>query len=65
MVTILAPEFKIVHLSTSHGGGAGIAARRLNHSLRSVGVDSIFVALSHKEFKLNEGEIEIKRSIIS
>jgi glycosyltransferase involved in cell wall biosynthesis len=65
VVTILAPEFKIVHLSTSHGGGAGIAARRLNHSLRSVGVDSIFVALSHKEFKLNEGEIEIKRSIIS
>jgi len=34
---------KIVHLSSSDSGGAGLAARRLNHALNDAGADSILL----------------------
>jgi glycosyltransferase involved in cell wall biosynthesis len=39
-------NLKVVHLSTSHSGGAGIAARRLNEALNLNGVNSVFIALA-------------------
>lgn len=36
-------NFEVIHLSTSHKGGAGIAARRLNADLNSIGVKSSFM----------------------
>lgn len=54
---------KIVHLSTSPIGGAGIAARRLNNFLRSNSMDSYFVTLSKVFYKPDLGETTIKRSI--
>jgi glycosyltransferase involved in cell wall biosynthesis len=53
---------KIVHLSTGHLGGAGLAARRLSAGLQAVGVDSTFAALSHPTFLPNENEMQIFRS---
>lgn len=41
---------KVVHISSSDSGGAGIAARRLNDALCSQGVDSKLLCL-HKSFK--------------
>ncbi len=53
---------KIVHLSTGHLGGAGLAARRLNAGLRESGINSTFFALQHPSYKIESGEYEIGRS---
>jgi glycosyltransferase involved in cell wall biosynthesis len=55
---------KIIHLSTGHLGGAGLAARRLNAGLRAAGVDSEFHALSSASFMPQNGEYQIERSAI-
>jgi len=55
--------FNVVHLSTSHSGGAGIAARRLHRELITAGVHSRFVALARTSYLLRSNELEIKRSI--
>jgi glycosyltransferase involved in cell wall biosynthesis len=60
----LGGNVKIVHLSTSHTGGAGIAARRLNNLLRSKSIDSYFVTLNKVFYKPDLGEIIINRSIL-
>jgi len=57
-------DFQIIHLSTSHHGGAGIAARRLHQALLSSGVKSVFVAIDRKGFLPQNGEVKIYRSII-
>ena len=53
---------KIVHLSTGHLGGAGLAARRLSTGLRSIGMNSTFVALSHPTYLPTENELQISRN---
>ena len=53
---------KIVHLSTGHLGGAGLAARRLSAGLQSIGVNSTFVSLSHSTYLPSENEIQISRN---
>lgn len=53
-----------MHISTSHTGGAGIAARRLNFQLNRVGVNSHFYAIARDTFSPLEYESEIKRSLL-
>lgn len=55
-------NFEVIHLSTSHKGGAGIAARRLNSELNSVGVKSSFYAIAKQDFTLGLNEYSIERS---
>ena len=49
-------DFSVVHLSTGHLGGAGLAARRLNAKLNKAGINSKFFALGQSDFTpaLNE-----------
>jgi glycosyltransferase involved in cell wall biosynthesis len=54
----------VIHVATSHTGGAGIAARRLNSELNSIGVVSSFYALSKKEFIPLVNEYELNRNFI-
>lgn len=55
-------NFEVIHLSTSHKGGAGIAARRLNSELNSNGVKSSFYAIAQQDFSLGLNEFSIKRN---
>lgn len=55
---------KIVQLSTSFGGGAGIAARRLNTALCSNGLNSQIFAISNRMIELSDNEFIINRSKI-
>lgn len=55
-------NFEVIHLSTSHKGGAGIAARRLNADLNSIGVKSSFYAIAQQDFTLGLNEYSIERS---
>lgn len=52
----------VIHLSSGYGGGAGIAARRLNAQLNAAGFPSCFVTLSRKEISLNLHEHMIDRT---
>lgn len=55
-------SIKIIHISTGHDGGAGIAARRLNASLNKFGVASLFVSLGNNSFQPAHNEIAIERN---
>jgi glycosyltransferase involved in cell wall biosynthesis len=55
---------KIVHFSTGHLGGAGLAARRLNEGLSSVGIDSIFFALTNPTYIPTQNELQINRNVL-
>ena len=46
----LLKNSQVLQLSTGHEGGAGLAARRLNASLRAVGIDSTFCAIERAGF---------------
>lgn len=46
----LLKKSQVLQLSTGHEGGAGLAARRLNASLRAVGIDSTFCAIERSGF---------------
>ena len=59
---ILIITFNVVHLSTGHAGGAGLAARRLNAALNEVGVPSTFYALESKDFTMAANEFAISRN---
>jgi glycosyltransferase involved in cell wall biosynthesis len=59
------PKFKVIHLSTGHLGGAGLAARRLNQDLRLRGINSSFIALAHDDFQPEIGEFDIRRGIFT
>lgn len=58
-------EWRVFQVSTGAIGGAGLAARRLNQELNSVGVSSTLISLSSDSFVPNEYELEFKRSFIS
>jgi len=53
---------KISHISTTHVGGAGIAARNLNSELTARGVDSKFLALKQVDFSSGINEISLPRN---
>lgn len=55
----------MIHFSTGHLGGAGLAARRLNQGLLEKGVDSTFYAIKNKTFPQSEHELPLTRSIIN
>ncbi len=57
------PPIQIFHFSTSHTGGAGIAARRLNAALIDEGYSSLFMACANDSFHPKPNEIEIKRTV--
>ena len=59
----MKPFSRIVHLSTGHAGGAGLAARRLNETLNANGVSSRFFALKQKDFILKENEAYLDRTL--
>ena len=48
---------KIIHLSTSHSGGAGIAARRLHRN------QSYFVSIAKPSYNVGQNESRIVRSL--
>ncbi len=58
------PPIQIIHISTSHTGGAGIAARRLNAALNESGCSSLFMACANDSFAPTSNEISIQRTII-
>ena len=57
------PPIQIFHISTSHTGGAGIAARRLNAALNEDGCASLFMACANDSFTPNRNEIAIQRTL--
>ena len=44
-------DWEVIHISTGHEGGAGLAARRLNSALNAKQINSKFVALEHLEIR--------------
>jgi glycosyltransferase involved in cell wall biosynthesis len=54
---------RVIHLSTSHTGGAGIAARRLNAELNSLGFHSIFYALESDSYFCKFNEYKLKKKL--
>lgn len=58
-------DYTVIHLSTGHLGGAGLAARRLNSQLNAAGVDSRFYALGRADFKPEQNEFSIKRTLVN
>jgi glycosyltransferase involved in cell wall biosynthesis len=58
-------DFSVVHLSTGHLGGAGLASRRLNTRLNSAGVDSTFYALGRSDFTPGPNEFSIARTLLN
>ena len=59
------PNWKVIHLSTSSIGGAGLAARRLNESLNHAGIDSKFFALQNRFFQNGINEFSIPRTVLN
>ena len=58
-------NWRVLQVSTGAIGGAGLAARRLNQELNSVGVSSTLISLSSDSFVPDEYELEFKRSFVS
>jgi hypothetical protein len=54
---------QIIHISTSHTGGAGIAARRLSGALGDAGYASHFMACANQSFIPNYNEVAIQRTL--
>lgn len=59
----MIPEnsWKVIHLSTGHEGGAGLAARRLNSALNAQGIQSTFGALKNPRYVPGPNEFTILR----
>ena len=55
-------DFKVIHFSTGHAGGAGLAARRLSWELNNAGIFSKFYALEKTEYRPEENEYAISRT---
>jgi glycosyltransferase involved in cell wall biosynthesis len=51
-----------VHLSTSHYGGAGIAARRLHQALLKSGLNSFLVTLERRSYVPQDAEVAVRRT---
>ncbi len=58
-------DLRVLHFSTGHLGGAGLAARRLNQSLITRGVDSTFYAFEHESFNPLRRESSLLRSTLT
>ncbi len=58
----LKQELNVIHLATSHMGGAGIAARELNRKLGTKGVNSKIVFLDRKQLATQSNEIKLDRN---
>jgi len=56
-------DFQVIHIATSHTGGAGIAARRLNLQLNLLGVHSSFYALNRKSYSCELYEYKLKKRL--
>jgi glycosyltransferase involved in cell wall biosynthesis len=56
------PGFTVLHLSSSHTGGAGLSARRLSVALNEQGINSVFLALENARFTPTFNEISYRRS---
>lgn len=56
-------SWEVLHLSSGHEGGAGLAARRLNSALLESNVKSKFLALAQPNFKPGQNEIAFSRAI--
>jgi len=54
--------FTVLHLSSSHTGGAGLSARRLSGALNEQGINSVFLALENAGFTPRFNEISYRRS---
>jgi glycosyltransferase involved in cell wall biosynthesis len=64
MLTALGGNrLRVIHFSTTHEGGAGLAARRLSKSLYSCGIDSSFYALEQSNYYPDSREFAIKRNL--
>lgn len=61
----LNDNFSIIHLSTGHDGGAGLAARRLNAALVNAGAKSQFIALKKKGYIPQINENSLDRNLIA
>ncbi len=55
-------QSQVLQLSTGHEGGAGLAARRLNSSLRMAGIRSTFCAVKRNSFQPREFEFALERT---
>jgi len=55
---------KVLQIATSTDGGAGIAARRLNAALNSLGVDSFLLSGASPKLSKNQHEIVVKKSFV-
>jgi glycosyltransferase involved in cell wall biosynthesis len=58
----ISPEFTVLHLSSSHTGGAGLSARRLSVALNEQDINSVFLALENAGFTPRFNEISYHRS---
>jgi glycosyltransferase involved in cell wall biosynthesis len=56
-------KLRVIHLATSHEGGAGISARRLNAQLNNSGVRSYFYALNREGYLPTDNEYRIPRNL--
>ena len=56
-------KLRVIHLATSHEGGAGISARRLNAQLNNSGVRSYFYALKREGYLPTDNEYRISRNL--
>ena len=54
--------FTVLHLSSSHTGGAGLSARRLSVALNEQGINSVFLGLENAGFTPRFNEISYRRS---
>ena len=55
--------WQVIHLSTGHEGGAGLAARRLNSELNRHGVNSSFGAIKNPNYVAGNNEFSISRNL--
>ncbi len=58
-------HLQVLHLSTSHSGGAGIAARRLHSRLLQEGINSGFLTLESQNFEANPNDFVVKRNMVA
>jgi glycosyltransferase involved in cell wall biosynthesis len=62
-VNLNEDDWQVIHLSTGHEGGAGLAARRLNSALNQQGIKSRFGALKNPNYVLAVNEFSISRKL--
>jgi glycosyltransferase involved in cell wall biosynthesis len=55
-------DWEVIHISTGHEGGAGLAARRLNAALNAKHIKSKFVALENSRYSPGNQEFCLKRT---